>query len=71
MVRRTDIQRRNDWIYREFDRLRRGRHPQYRGEKVKVDKAIEIIRRELKRKKQFQCNRDLRRRTVYNIIYEP
>ena len=69
MPKRKDTQKRNQWIYWEFDRLRKGRHPQYRGKKVKVNEALEIIRRELRRKKQFRCNRELRRRTIENIIY--
>jgi hypothetical protein len=69
MDRRTDIQRRDQWIYQEFERLRKGKHPRYRGRRLLVDKALEVIRGELRRKKQFRCNRNLRKRTIHNIIY--
>jgi len=65
-----ETQRRNDWICREFERLRKGKHPRCRGRKMPVEEAIEMIRKELQRRR-FHCNRNLRWRTVWNIIYQP
>jgi len=70
MKHRKDTEKRNVWICREFERLQKGKHPRHQGRKVEVNEALEIIRRELRKKKQFRCNRSLRKRTIYNIIYQ-
>lgn len=69
MNHRKDTERRNKWICWEFERLRKGKHPRYRGRKVQVEEALDVIRRELPTQRRFRCNKWLRNRTIYNIIY--
>jgi len=69
MPQHPHIRKRNLWISAEFERLQKGKHPRYRGKKMMVREAIEIIRRNLRRKKKLQCSRNLTARSIWNIIY--
>lgn len=54
------IRERNLWIYKEFKRLH--------DAGFTVDETLKLIRKRLP-KKSFRCNKNLRLRTIYNIVY--
>lgn len=60
MPQEKEIQRRNNWICQEFQRLRNA--------DFTVDETLKIIKKRLRHRK-FDCNKKLRIRTIYNIVY--